>query len=564
MREKILVVDDEESIRFTFQSFLEDAGYWVDTAKNHDDAVRIIEKTEFDLIFVDIILGGYNGIDLLQKIKSVESNSQVIIITGAPSIDSASKALRLGALDYLVKPVREETLLRVTGMALRHKALAEEKRNYQLNLEAIFRSVKDGIISVDKDLTVVQYNESVDRICDIGRDDAVGKPLPSLIGGCSGRCLQTLLETLKSRKPIEIQNVECRSANNPGQIVSVSAAPLQTRNERFAGGVMAIRDETRLLRLERRLRERQEFDAVVGKSEAIQKVMALVKSLADVQTSVLVFGESGTGKELIVEALHYMGERRDRPLVKVHCSALSETLLESELFGHVKGAFTGAVKDKIGRFQRADGGTIFIDEIGDISLNMQLRFLRVIENMEFERVGDSTPVRVDVRVVAASNQDLRKRVSAGQFREDLYYRLKVVEIHLPPLRERRDDIPLLTKYFLTKFNKKLAKKVKGISSDVENILMNYPWPGNVRELQNTLEHAVILCDRSIITVDDLPMEIQTGQTFLPPRSYFGAGDSEVILRALNRAGGNKTKAAKILGVSRRTLYRKMEHYRITP
>jgi len=562
MKEQILVVDDEESIRFTFQDFLEDAGYRVDTAKNFDEAVRLIEEKEFDLIFIDIILNGHSGIELLQKIRPKDSYVQVIIITGAPSIDTASEAIRLGALDYLVKPVREEALLRLTRMALRHKTLVEEKENYQLNLEAIFRSVKDGIISVNKNLIVVQCNAAAERICGMRKAEAVGKPLPSLISSCGGRCLMALRETLKSSNPVEAQNVECHLWQHPGQIVTVSASPLKTRHERFAGGVMVIRDETKLLNLERRLSEHHQFDAIIGKSEEIQKCISLVNTLADVQTSVLISGESGTGKELIVEALHFMGGRKNAPLVKVNCSALSESLLESELFGHVKGAFTGAINDKIGRFHKADGGTIFLDEIGDITHRVQLRFLRVIEKMEFERVGSSTPIRVDARVVAATNQDLKRKVSKGEFREDLYFRLKVVEIHLPPLRERRDDIPLLVNHFLAMLNKKLSKNIKGISSDVENIFMSYRWPGNVRELQNTLEHAFILCGREIITADDLPIEVSSLQPVLALSAPDGAGEPSFILQALEKTVGNKTEAAKLLGISRRTLYRKIQHYRL--
>ena len=227
-----------------------------------------------------------------------------------------------------------------------------------------------------------------------------------------------LNETMKTRQPVELRFVECHTAGGQQQVVSVTASPLLDVKDRFSGAVMVVRDETRLVSLERRLQERQKIDNIVGRSEGIEKVRAMIRDLADVQTTVLITGDSGTGKELVVDALHYSGERRDGPLVKVNCAALSENLLESELFGHVAGAFTGAVKDKIGRFQRADGGTIFLDEIGEISQRMQLRLLRVIENMEFERVGESTPIKVDVRLVAATNRDLqetgcRRRVPRG-------------------------------------------------------------------------------------------------------------------------------------------------------
>jgi len=251
-------------------------------------------------------------------------------------------------------------------------------------------------------------------------------------------------------------------------------------------------------------------------------------------------------------------------LVKVNCSALSESLLESELFGHVAGAFTGALKDKVGRFQRADGGTIFLDEIGDISPRMQLRLLRVIETMMFERVGDSAPVKTDVRIVAATNSDLRGRVATGEFREDLYYRLKVVQIDIPPLRQRRDDIPLLAEHFRRKFNAKLGRKTKGISSDVEQMFLNYPWPGNVRELENLMEHAFIRCRQDVITAHDLPGDFGSYFETHPISSILTEeAEAEAILRALEQTGGNKSGAARLLGMSRRTIYRKIEKHGIT-
>jgi len=328
---------------------------------------------------------------------------------------------------------------------------------------------------------------------------------------------------------------------------------------------MVIRDETRLHELERSLEERREFDHIVGKSQGIRKVKTLIRELADVQTTVLITGESGTGKELVVEALHRIGERRDNPLVKVNCAALSETLLESELFGHVRGAFTGAIRDKMGRFERAHGGIIFLDEIGDFSPRMQSRLLRVLESGEFERVGESQPVQVSVRVVAAINQDLKQKVADGEFREDLYYRLKVVEIHLPPLRERRNDIPLLLEHFLKKFNRTFARNIGGFSTDAFNVLMLHTWPGNVRELENTVEHAFVRCRQGAITVDHLPPEFEKlAQQLNPAEGPAGAQrEARRIRQALANTAWNKSRAAELLGMSRRTIYRKIALYGIT-
>ncbi len=561
----ILVVDDEESIRYTFESFLSEEGYKVSCVADFDDGIARLREQDIDLVFVDIILPERSGIDLLKEAKELLPHAPVIMITGAPSVDTAAESLRIGAFDYIIKPVRQDTLMRAAGIALRHKAVRDEREQCRLNFEAIFRSVSDGIVMVDEKMTVAEINDAAQRICGFSRDAVIGKPMMELADRCDGNCVGALEEALNSRRPVELRFVECRSAQGKGQVVSVTAAPLLGVKERFTGAVMVVRDETRLVSLERRLQERQKIDSIVGRSEGIEKVRTMIRELADVMTTVLISGESGTGKELVVDALHYCGDRRQGPLVKVNCAALSENLLESELFGHVAGAFTGAVKEKIGRFQRANGGTIFLDEIGEISQRMQLRLLRVIERMEFERVGDATPVKVDVRLVAATNRDLQKRVAGGEFREDLYYRLKVVQIHVPPLRERRDDIPLLVEHFRRNFNRKFGKQIKGVSSDIERMFLHYPWHGNVRELENLLEHAFVRCRQNVITTENLPPD------FL---GYFESralsddrnpeGEAAAIRKALVHAGGNKTEAARMLGMSRRTIYRKIERLGIDP
>ena len=554
---RILVVDDEESIRYTFESFLKEEGYSVATAGDFDEAVGLLKDQKFDLAFADVILpGGKSGIDFMREMKEKTLNFPVVMITGDPNVESAADAVRLGAFDYIPKPVRQDTLLRVAAMALRNKAITEERERYRSNLEAIFRSVKDAIITVDRDMSIVEINAAASKICGISRN-AIGQLLSDVPTDCRKNCLEALSETIGTKQPVEVFRLECGHRKNPGHVVTLSTSPLLDHQGAFSGVVIVARDETRLADLERDLNDRRQFHNIVGSDWKMQEIYSLMESLADVQTTVLITGESGTGKELVAEAMHYRGERSNRPLVKVNCAALSENLLESELFGHVKGAFTGAIMDKVGRFQKADGGTILLDEIGDMSQRTQLRLLRVLQEMEFERVGDSTPIRVDVRVMAATNRDLSERVRLGEFREDLYYRLKVVEIHIPPLRDRLEDIPLLTEHFLRKFNKKFNRNITGISADVQKIFMNYRWPGNVRELEHTLEHAFILCRQNIITVDHLPVDLKgvRGSAMSGAR---GKGDErEAILRAIEKAGGNKAKAARLLGIDRKTLYRKM-------
>jgi len=563
MEPKILVVDDEDSIRYTFKIFLSEVGYAVTGASSYSEAVSLMQKNGFDLIYVDIVMDGKTGIDLLRTARKTWPSVPVIIITGAPSLETAAESLRQGALDYIVKPIRQDALVRSASIALKHKVVTDEKEQCRLNFEAIFRSVKDGIITVDESMAIVEINEAAERICQIERDAAIGKPFQILAERCQGKCIEVLNEIFESRETLEIRYLECHVDPDRRQVVSMTASPLLDIASGFTGAVLVIRDETRLVELELCLKENLENSPIVGGSVGIQNVRALIKDLADVQTTVLVTGESGTGKELVVEELHRKGDRQEKPLVKVNCAALSENLLESELFGHVVGAFTGAVKNKIGRFQRADGGTLFLDEIGEISPRMQLRLLRVLETMEFERVGDSTPIKVDVRVVAATNRDLKEKVAKGKFREDLYYRLKVVEIKLPPLRERSEDIPILVKHFLALFNLKFDKKVKDISTEVWKILNSHRWPGNVRELENAIEHAFIHCREDVITVNQLPFELRMLQDSEPGAVPMTEDhEAEVIRRALRKALWNKSRAAKLLGISRRTIYRKMQKFGI--
>jgi len=572
----VLVVDDEESIRFTFRNFLEEEGYRVATAIDYDSALQLLPDHSFGVAFVDIVLGGRTGVELLAELKQQSPSTEVVIITGAPTIESASNALRLGAFDYLVKPVRQDALLRATDIAFRHKAISDAKETYRRNIEAVFRSVRDAILTVDKDLNLIEINRAAEQLCGVKRDAAVGKPLAQWGLTCEQSCVQAALDTIARGEDVDLRNLECRGQLRPSQVVSVRATPLIDHTGSPAGGVLVIRDETRLVELERSVLERVEGGPIIGRSAAVRKVLSLIDALSDVETSVLLTGESGTGKELVAEALHAAGNRSRNTLVKVNCSALSESLLESELFGHVKGAFTGADRNKVGRFERALGGTIFLDEIGDITPRTQLRFLRVLESKEFERVGDSTPIKVDVRIIAATNKDLKKLVAKGDFREDLYYRLKVFEIHLPALRDRREDIPVLVQHFVRHFNVVMSKHVQAISDDAMELLLNHEWPGNIRELENTIEHAFVLCRDETIRPEHLPidlvesvLELSMGDEAEPVGPPIEPEEilplSEVESRYLEWAvashDGDRSSLARRLGLSERTLYRKVRGLR---
>jgi transcriptional regulator with PAS, ATPase and Fis domain len=433
-------------------------------------------------------------------------------------------------------------------------------------METVFRSVGDAIISVDPELVVLELNESAQRICSLSRE-AIGRVMGTTGLRCRGRCLEALREALEGKRFIREHHVECRHEERGSQVVSLSIFPLIDHADNFSGAVMTARDETSPAGFERNRGEGRRFHNIIGGSDEMQEVFDLIDSLRDVETTVLIIGESGTGKELVADALHHGGRRTPKPFVKVNCGAIADNLLESELFGHVKGAFTGATADKVGRFQRAEGGTIFLDEIGNISPRMQLSLLRVLQAKEFERVGSSTPIRVDVRVIAATNQDLPEKIRKGEFREDLYYRLKVVKIAVPPLRERKEDIPLLVDHFLGKFNEKFGREITAVSDDVLEVFMAYHWPGNVRELEHAVEHAFILCRQKIVILAHLPSELNdsngAGEKRGPSSQPFsGNNDRNTILSALEKAAWNKAKAARILGISRRTIFRKIKEYQM--
>ncbi len=315
--------------------------------------------------------------------------------------------------------------------------------------------------------------------------------------------------------------------------------------------------------LEKQLEERYRFENIIGSSRRMREIFQTITQVAPTRAPVLITGESGTGKELVARAIHRRSDRKDKPFVVIHCGALVSTLLESELFGHEKGAFTGAVESKPGRFELANGGTVFLDEVSEIEPSVQVKLLRVLQEQEFERVGGIKTIKVDARIVSATNVNLEERVKEGKFREDLYYRLKVISIHLPPLRERKEDIPLLVNAFIKEANTLNKKNIRGITSRALSLLMNYHWPGNVRELKNVIESMVILARKDILTVNDVPPyirepEIQENILKIKLGTPWKEIERELIFAALQKSKGNKKKAAEILGLSRRTLYRKLK------
>ncbi|MCK4385959.1 MAG: sigma-54-dependent Fis family transcriptional regulator [candidate division Zixibacteria bacterium] len=435
----IFIVDDELSVRDSLTKWFKEDGYRTDSAADATEALKKLQPGKWDIIFLDIKLPGMDGMELQQRIKSIDPHATIIMITAYASVDTAVKSLKEGAYDYVTKPVDPDYLSHLVANAIKQRRLVSE-------------------------------------------------------------------------------NVQ----------------------------------------LKERIQELYEIDQIVGENPAMLKVFDLIKTVAPTDTSVMIKGESGTGKELIARAIHSNSSRRFFPIIIINCGGLTEGLTESEFFGHEKGAFTGALYRRKGKFEMANDGTIFLDEVGNIDAKAQTDLLRVIETKQFTRVGGNEIIKVDFRLICATNRDLELAVKEGKFREDLYYRLNVFSISIPPLRERRSDIPLLCNYYLKKLANSTNKAVTGISPDAMEKLKQYDWPGNVRELRNAIERAIVVAKGSSITVDDLP--IPSSSKALPDDQSLEAVERAQIKNVLEQMGWNITRSAEILGIDRATLYHKIEKY----
>jgi len=452
---KVLVVDDEESLRKVLKKELTRKGFYVEVAQDGEEALRFLREDAFDVILLDIVMPGMNGIEFMKELKSDPFAPAIIVLTGKATVENAVLAMKSGAFDYVTKPYKLDEL----------EVLIKKAYEY--------RSLKIKSELLEKEL--------------------VKKELPEL----------------------------------------------------------------------------------VFSSEEMKKIIDLVKKIAPTDSPVLIQGESGTGKEVIAKTIWFHSRRKALPFFALNCSTFSENLIESELFGHEKGAFTGAYQTKLGIVEVANKGTLFLDEIAEMPLSLQAKLLRFLDSGEFRRVGGTRNLKADVRIIAATNRDLNEMVRKGEFRQDLYYRLNVINIYLPPLRERRDDIPALSEYFLRKFSMKLSKSMKGFTPDAIEALLNYEWPGNVRELENVIERAVILSEGEDITRELLSLtgydNKDKGTSGGENKSY-GEGSEDIysldkmerlhILRVLQEARGNRSVASKLLGIDRKTLYLKLKKYGI--
>ncbi|GAB6095985.1 hypothetical protein JCM14469_22380 [Desulfatiferula olefinivorans] len=443
--------------------------------------------------------------------------------------------------------------------------------------DLLLESLADGVFTLDHQGRITSWNRSMARISGYSAREAIGKTCIMLgFTRCMGkRCPSNVIECEIFRHGA-MDGRECMLRHKDGHDVPVlKSARLITGPDGAALGVVeSVTDLTELYEARRqadsailRLGELSRLDRIIGKSHAMRQVFAAIRAAAASDATVLLQGESGTGKELIAGAIHHNSSRAEAPMVTVNCSALSEFLLESELFGHVKGAYTGAIRDRRGRFEEADGGSILLDEIAEIHPFIQVKLLRVLQEREIERVGDSKPRKIDIRIIAATNRDLLDQVRAGVFREDLYYRLKVFPITVPPLRMRKEDIPLLTSHFIDRQNAKTGKRIQGIGEGAMRIMMDHDWPGNVRELENAIEHAFVLCRGGMIDLFDLPMEIRR-MTYAPTGTCGGARPDRSPLteaslrRLLDQCAWNKAEAARRAGLSRTAVWKAMKKWGI--
>ncbi len=432
----------------------------------------------------------------------------------------------------------------------------------------ILDSITDGVFTVDENMVITYFNKAAERITGLSKEEAIGQYCFEVMRSniCEKSC--ALKCSLQTGKDVVDKRVNILREDGREFYVSISTSPLKDENGKFIGGVETFRDLTSIEELKKQINKSYTFEDIISKNHQMLNIFDTLPIIAQSDSTVLIQGASGSGKELLARAVHSLSNRKKGPFVAVNCGALPDTLIESELFGYLKGAFTDARKDKPGRFALAKGGSIFLDEVESLPLSTQVKLLRVLQEKEFEPLGATAPVKADVRVIAATKENLVKLIKKGTFRDDLYYRLNVVKIELPLLVKKRDDIPILINHFIDKFNKRMGKSIQDISKDVMNILMQYDYPGNVRELENIIEHACVMCQGTRIRKAHLPPELNPKSEIViadeeATRPAIQSFERQLILETLEKNNGNKVLSAKELGLHRSTLWRKMNKYGLT-
>jgi PAS domain S-box-containing protein len=441
------------------------------------------------------------------------------------------------------------------------------KKSFSMPMDIILDSVADGVFTIDADKNITSFNKAAAKITGISQEHAIGQKCFDVFHAtiCQASC--ALEKTIKTGK--EIIDLPVNILNSKGHTIpiSISTAVLKDKKGKVMGGVETFRDLSSLEELRKALSKQYTFEDIISKDHEIQKIFDVLPDIAESDSTVLIQGPSGSGKELFARALHNLSHRRKKPYIIVNCGALPDTLLESELFGYVKGAFTDAKKDKPGRFALAEGGTLFLDEVAELSTALQVKLLRVLQQKEYEPLGATHSRKANVRIIAATNKNLLQLLAQGTFREDLYYRLNVVKIELPPLSEHREDIPLLVDHFIHQFNVKKGKKITGIADQTLSMLMQHEFPGNVRELENLIEHAFVLCHASQIEAAHLPKEFvekfkESTLSTTKSSDRLKEAEAKAVLDVLRKHAGNRSKAAEELGISKTTLWRKMKKLHI--
>jgi len=434
--------------------------------------------------------------------------------------------------------------------------------------EVVLDSITEGVFTVDSSWRITSFNRAAEEITGIRREKAVGPRCSDILRAdvCETNC--ALRETMRTGKPIINKAVHIVDARGERHAIAISTALLKDENGKVIGGVETFRDMSLVEELRKEIEGRYSCEDIISQNHRMQNLFSILPNIAESDCTVLIEGESGTGKELFARAIHNLSFRKDKPFVAVNCGALPDTLLESELFGYKAGAFTDAKKDKPGRFASAEGGTIFLDEIGDVSTAVQVRLLRVLQERTYEPVGAVASTKADVRVITATNKKLSRLVEQGKFRDDLYYRINIMKLELPPLREHKEDIPLLVNHFISHFNRLRHKNISCVTNEVQAALLGHDYPGNVRELENIIEHCFVLCQGEIIEEKHLPASIRPSSKLdiIKGGEPATLKQMEIVLitESLRRHKGNKTAAARELGIDKSTLFRKMKAFDIRP
>ncbi len=525
-----------ENFEFLFKKNIEDKKYIINALE---------ENLSINNLSIDITDAKGNLKNVLASISPIKRDGNVLSVV---FVFRDTKEML-----FLAEEINKKTL-----------ELIEQKNK----LDAIFNSNIEGTFTIDNDWTVTSFNTSAEKITGYKKTEAIGKKCWEIFNSpiCRNGC--HMEQTIQKGKAMVGNELEIVHKNGKKIPIRVNSNILiNSRNEKI-GAIETFLDISELKNLSAHLNDFFKFENIVGRNKEIKQIISVLESVSQTDSTVLITGESGTGKELAARAIHLNSPRKAGPFIAVNCSAFVESLIESELFGHEKGAFTGAVKTKIGKFELAQGGTLFLDEIGDLSIAVQTKLLRVLETREFERVGGNKLIKMGARIIAATNKNLLDEIDAGRFREDLFYRINVINIHLPPLRERMDDLPLIINHFIESFNKKFNKNIKQFSSSAFDILMEYNWPGNIRELENVIEHCFVLCNGDIIQVDCLPKRLReqkpktSNANIQNYKKGFIDAERELIISVLKKNNYNKTKTAEELNINHSTLWRKMKKLEI--